>query len=103
MKPSKLAEDLFFELNAEYDGFYGDILDKLDGVTIEGGERAYEVFAQLEYSDVWTYFWDGDSQYLLFPHSEEATIQGFKELAELYTMEFPDLEEEEYGEVTKGK
>lgn len=66
------------EACSEFDSFWECAMEDLDGVTIEGGERAYEVFEQLSFSKTWTYFWTGDV-YVLFPCTERQLIKGLRD------------------------
>lgn len=66
------------EACGEFDSFWECAMEDLDGVTIEGGERAYEVFEQLCFSKTWTYFWTGDV-YVLFPCTERQLIKGLRD------------------------
>jgi len=61
---------LWNQLCDEFDDFWSDAMEDLEGITIDGSDYAYTVFEQLEFSKNWTYFWTGDN-YVLFPVFEQ--------------------------------
>jgi hypothetical protein len=82
------------ELCGEFDSFWECAMEDLDGVTIEGGERAYNVFEQLSFSKTWTYFWTGDV-YVLFPCTERQLIKGLRDQKRKQKVYDAEAEEEE--------
>jgi len=69
---------LWNQLCDEFDDFWSDAIEDLEGITIDGSDYAYTVFEQLEFSKNWTYFWTGDN-YVLFPCTERQLLKGLRD------------------------
>jgi hypothetical protein len=80
IKNSDAAQELFDSLCDEYEDcdIWSFLTEELDAVTIEGSERVNHLFEQIEYSENWTYFWNGDV-YIMFPFTETETINRLNE------------------------
>jgi hypothetical protein len=93
IKNSEQVQELFDALSDLHEGFWEYAMDELEGVTVDGSDRAYQVFEQLEYSENWSYFWTGDN-YILFPFTETETLQRLREAEKTWLAEEPDVSTE---------
>lgn len=66
------ALKLWNQLCDEFDDFWSNAMEDLEGITIDGSDYAYTVFEQLGF------FWTGDN-YVLFPCTERQLLKGLKE------------------------
>jgi hypothetical protein len=64
------ALKLWNQLCDEFDDFWSDAMEDLEGITIDGSDYAYTVN--------WTYFWTGDN-YVLFPCTERQLLKGLRD------------------------
>jgi hypothetical protein len=93
IKNSEKVQELFDSIVEQYDDFWSYAIEELDGTTVEGSARAYEVFDQIEYSENWTYWWNGDV-YIMLPYTETESLQRLRDVEKsfLEPVEEPDVE-----------